>query len=293
MHTTAPFGDGPRGLWLVALALLIALGGCGLRATPTPDPGASAVGTEAAPTPTEPPTATLVPTIPEAERGFVPILCYHQIREWTKDDTEEDRAYIMPPSVLAAQLAYLRQEGYHSVSAAQVYAYYAFGRPLPDKPIMLSFDDTDDTQYTLARPLLQQYGFSATFFIMTVVIGKEGYMSAGQIQQLDQEGFDIQPHTWDHHPVTKYKTEHDWQQQIVEPRQYLEALLGHPTPFFAYPFGVYNAAVAQRLKHSSYLAAFRLREKMAPQADPLFAIERRIANPYWTHAQFLAALQGR
>lgn len=296
MHNTTLFRHAPHSLWPIALVLLVALSGCGLRATPTPEPVAvieEATATPSVPpVPPVPPTMTPVPTIPEAARGYVPILCYHQIREWTADDTEEDRAYIMPPSGLAAQLAYLRKEGYHGVSAAQVYAYYAFGQPLPAKPIMLSFDDNDGTQYTVARPLLQQYGFSATFFIMTVTVGKKGYMSAAELQQLDREGFDIQPHTWDHHMVTKYKTERDWKQQIVEPRQYLEALLGHPTPFFAYPFGIYDAASAQRLKAFNYQAAFRLRENMDPNTDPLFAIERRIANPYWTHEQFLAALRG-
>jgi peptidoglycan/xylan/chitin deacetylase (PgdA/CDA1 family) len=233
-----------------------------------------------------------VPTIPPAARGYVPILCYHQVREWTADDSEEDRAYIMPPAILAAQLAYLRKEGYHGVSAAQVYAYYATGQPLPPKPVMLSFDDSDATQYTVARPLLRDYGFSATFFIMTVVLGNAGYMTPEQLLQLDREGFDLQPHTWDHHMITQYQTEDDWVRQIVAPRRYLEGLLGHPTPFFAYPFGIYDAAAAQHLHFSSYLAAFRLRENMDPATDPLFAIERRIANPYWTHDQFLAALHG-
>ncbi len=302
MRTTTPCWQVPRGLCLLTLALLVALGGCGQRATPTPlspaavPPTATAMlptATAMPPTPTAmPPTPTPVPTIPAAARGYVPILCYHQVREWTADDSEEDRAYIMPPAILAAQLAYLRKEGYHSVTAAQVYAYYAFGQPLPPKPVMLSFDDSDGTQYTVGRPLLHDYGFSATFFIMTVVLGKEGYMSAEQVQDLDREGFDIQPHTWDHQMVTHDTTEHDWVQQIVEPRQYLERLLGHPTPFFAYPYGVYDAAAAQRLHFSSYLAAFRLREDMDPTTDPLFAIERRIANPYWTHDQFLASLQG-
>ncbi len=50
---------------------------------------------------------------------------------------------------------------------------------------------------------------------MTITLGKRGYMSAEQLQALDREGFDVQPHTWDHQTVTKYRTEDDWQVQLV------------------------------------------------------------------------------
>jgi peptidoglycan/xylan/chitin deacetylase (PgdA/CDA1 family) len=157
---------------------------------------------------------------------------------------------------------------------------------------MLSFDDDDDNQYTHAVPLLKKYGFTATFFIMTVTLDKENYMTSEQIKELDRAGFDIQPHTWDHHMVTQYKTEDDWHLQIVGPKKTLEDLLGHPTPFFAYPFGIYDGPSAAKLKSYGYKAAFRLREAMDDTTDPLFAIPRAIANSYWTHKQFVAALDG-
>ncbi len=222
----------------------------------------------------------------------MPVLCYHHIREWKKSDTEDDRAYIVPPAKLEEQLKYLKDNGYHSVVSQQVYDYYANGKPLPDKPVMLSFDDSDNNQYTNALPLLKKYGFNATFFIMTVTIDKENYMTAEQLKELDKEGYDVQPHTWDHHMVTKYTTEEDWQRQIVEPKKTLEELLGHPTPFFAYPFGVYDAASAEKIKSYGYKGAFRLSENMDKDADPLFAIKRHIANPYFTEEQFQAVLDG-
>jgi peptidoglycan/xylan/chitin deacetylase (PgdA/CDA1 family) len=222
----------------------------------------------------------------------VPVFCYHHIRNWVKSDTEDDRAYIVPPAKLEAELKYLKENGYHSVVSEQVYEYYAEGKPLPDKPVMLSFDDEDENQYTNGLPLLKKYGFKATFFIMTVSIDKENYMTAEQIKDLDRQGFDVEPHTWDHHIVTTYKTDHDWQLQIAGPKKTLEDMLGHPTPFFAYPFGIYNAAVAEKLKQYGYKAAFRLRDAQDKATDPLFAIKRYIANSYWTMPQFKLVLAG-
>ncbi len=243
-----------------------------------------------------PPTATPAPTptaIPPAARGFVPILSYHAIRDWDADDTEQDRPYITPVATFEAQLHYLQAHGYHGVTTEQVYRYYADGRPLPDKPVLLSFDDNVGNHYTTARPLLARYGFTATFFIMTITLGKRGYMSAEQLQALDREGFDVQPHTWDHQTVTKYRTEDDWQVQLVEPKAQLEALLGHPTPYFAYPFGIYDAAAAAQVKAHGYRGAFCLFRIPGEEAtDPLFAIPRYIVNSSWALDQFARALTG-
>jgi peptidoglycan/xylan/chitin deacetylase (PgdA/CDA1 family) len=222
----------------------------------------------------------------------VPIFCYHHIRPWVKSDSKDDRAYIVDPADLETQLKWLKEAGYQSVSSEQVYDYYANGKALPEKPIMLTFDDNDDNQYTNALPLLTKYGFKGTFFIMTVTIGQENYMNAAQLIELDKAGHDLQPHTWDHHMVTQYKTDDDWQLQIVQPKRELEKLLGHSTPFFAYPFGVYNTASAEKLKSYGYKAAFRLADVQDDTTDPVFAIKRYIANGYWDLDQFKVVTQG-
>ena len=128
---------------------------------------------------------------------------------------------------------------------------------------------------------------------MTVSLGNRGYMTAAQLQELDRQGFDVQPHTWDHHPVTGYTTAADWQRQLVEPKRELEALLGHPTPFFAYPFGIYDAASTAQVQAHGYRGAFCLfRIPGEEAADPLFAIPRSIVNAYWDLDQFAAGLTG-
>jgi peptidoglycan/xylan/chitin deacetylase (PgdA/CDA1 family) len=290
-------------LMLLAVAALL-IAACGDSPTATPLPPTATI---TPPTPTIAPTststvappatpttqATSTPTaLPAADRAFVPVLCYHHIRDWEAADTEDDRAYIVPPAKLEEELKWLKDNGYTSVSAQQVYDYDINGLPLPPKPIMLSFDDNDDNQWTAARPLLEKYGFKGVFFIMTVTIDKENYMTSDELKQLDKEGDDIEPHTWDHHMVTDYTTGADWQQQIIEPKKTLEDLLGHPTPFFAYPFGIYDANAAQKLETYGYKGAFRLAEVMDKTVKLQYALERRIANGYWTLDQFETVVTG-
>jgi peptidoglycan/xylan/chitin deacetylase (PgdA/CDA1 family) len=293
---------------LFVLALLaLALAGCGDEpATATPVLPTATIPPAATDTPVTPPTDTPPPAtatpqatatpgftpIPVSERGYVPVLCYHHIRAWEPADTEDDRAYIVPPDKLDAELKWLKENGYTSVTSAQVYDYVKDGKPLPPKPVMLSFDDDDDNQFTNARPLLLKYGFTATFFVMTVTIDKENYMTAEQLKQLDREGFDLQPHTWDHHIVTEYTTDEEWQRQLAEPKKTLEDLLGHETPFFAYPFGIYDAASANKVAALGYKGAFRLRDVMDDTVPPEYAIKRYIANGYWTADQFATVVEG-
>ena len=285
-------------LAIICLFALWFLAACdmGAIAQPTPiEPTPTVAPTDTPEPPTNTPKPPETPTstpIPVSERGYVPILCYHHIRDWVKSDTTEDRAYIFPVDDFEAQLKYLKERGYVGVTAPQVYEYYANGVPLPEKPVMLSFDDNDVNQYTNAVPLLRKYGFNATFFIMTVTIGQENYMTGEQLKELDGEGFDIQPHTWDHHMVTQYETDDDWELQVAGPKETLEELLGHETPFFAYPFGIYDSASAEKIKTYGYKAAFRLREDMDDTTDPLFSIKRYIANPFFTDEQLDLVLEG-
>lgn len=289
---------------LLLFIMSVALAACGdAPATPTavpPTPVPATNTPEATPTNTETPeptaTATIAATatetaIPEADRVFVPILCYHYVREYEDADSEDDRAYVTPPSLLEEQLAWLKDNGYTGVTAPQVYDYLINGKALPPKPVMLSFDDNEGSQYTNALPLLTKYGFNATFFIMTVTIDKENYMTGEQLKDLDAKGFDIEAHTWDHHMVTQY-TEEDNDLQLVGPKKTLEDLLGHPIRFFAYPFGIYDGPSAENVEKAGYTGAFRLREIMDDKVKPAFAIERYIANSYWTMEQFEQVVTG-
>ena len=285
---------------LVSLFVLLSLAACGggsptptpvpPEPTPTTAPPPTATSTTVPPTPTTEPTPTTV-AIPVEERGYVPVLCYHHIRDWVDTDTEEEKAYIVPPSLLEEQLMWLKENGYTGVVAKDVYDYVKYGKPLPPKPVMLSFDDNDDNQFTNARPLLQKYGFNATFFIMTVTIDKENYMTSEQLVQMDKEGFDLQPHTWDHYTVINY-TDGDYVKQLKEPKETLEELLGHETPFFAFPFGLYDKKAVDELIKYGYKGAFRLRDVQDDTVAPEFAMKRYIANAYWTMDQFATVVQG-
>ena len=220
---------------MAALALLV--GGCGSSNTPPrPTPHASA-----SPSPAPPTDVASV-----AARAGVPVLCYHQIRKPTAADSAQDRTYIVSPKVFAAQMDALDRAGYTTISGEALVDHVARGAKLPRKPILLTFDDASAGQYTHALPVLREHDFVATFFVMTVVLGKPGWLTRGQVRELDRAGMTIGAHTYDHKAVPEYGGE-DWATQLERPGRELRRLLGHPVRLFAYPFGAYSADAVPHL----------------------------------------------
>lgn len=215
-------------------------------------------------------------------RPEVPILCYHRIADGKKGD------YTVSPATFSAHIKILADSGYHSISPAQLYDYLVYNKALPEKPVMITFDDSRSEHFTIAAPEMEKYGFRGVFFIMTITYNKKNYMTKDQIAQLAKAGHTIGLHTWDHTMVTKFKDSADWQKEIVEPKEKLEKIVGMPVEYFAYPNGVYDHKGAMEL--SNY---FKISFTLASRHDsikPLQTIRRMIA-PEWTAQGLLKSMQ--
>ncbi|MBO9672299.1 MAG: polysaccharide deacetylase family protein [Sphingobacteriaceae bacterium] len=217
-------------------------------------------------------------------RKQVPILCYHQVRNWKPTDGKVGKDYIVEVQNFKDQMKMLADSGYHTILPDQLYAYLNTGAALPSKPIMLTFDDTDMDQFTIVRPTLQKLGYKAVYFIMTVSIGRKGkfvdYMTKEQIKQLSDEGNIIGSHTYDHKNFKKYAGK-DWEEQLDKPTKKLEEITGKKITEFAYPFGLWNAEGIPELKKRGFRMAYQLSTKR-DEKDPLFTIRRIIASGYWS-----------
>ncbi|MGN6416219.1 MAG: polysaccharide deacetylase family protein [Pseudobacter sp.] len=222
-------------------------------------------------------------------RPEVPILCYHQIRDWKPTDSKSARDYIVPEEAFRAQMKMLADSGYHTILPDQLYEYLNTGKALPSKPVILTFDDTDLDQFTFARPVMEKYNFKGVFFVMTVSLGRPRYMSKEQVKALSDAGHAIGSHTWDHHNVKKYQGD-DWKIQIEKPSKQLEEITGKRIQYFAYPFGLWNPQAIPELKKRGMIAAFQL---YAPrdQQDPLFTIRRIIVPGTWSGPTLAARMR--
>ena len=201
---------------LLVAVLVPALSACGRAAekdaadasTPATATGSAPkqAAKPAGPKPGVIPTNTLVPQIkpeslqPPSYAGYerLPSFTYHHVDPKLKNDIA------ITPATFEAQLKVLKDGGYHTITARQLADYHSKGTPLPDKPVMITFDDGWKNQYEYAAPLLKKYGFVATYFINPQPIGRgSAYMTKDMLVQLTKDGNDIEPHTWTHKQLTR------------------------------------------------------------------------------------------
>ncbi|HSF46014.1 MAG TPA: polysaccharide deacetylase family protein [Chitinophagaceae bacterium] len=223
-------------------------------------------------------------------RKQVPILCYHQIREFRPKDSERAKDYIVPPQKFEQQMKLLADSGFTTILPAQLMEYLKYGIPIPERSVMIHFDDADLSQFEVAKPVLDKYGFKACYFIMTVVLNKPGYMKKEHVKQLSDEGHVIGSHTWDHMNVKKM-AEKDWAIQVEKPSRQLSEITGKPVEYFAYPFGLWNQEVASELDEHGFKAAFQLSEKR-DATQPLYTIRRVIIPGQWDAGRMYKFMKG-
>ncbi len=209
------------------------------------------------------PTAVLTPIpnappLPDgvARTADVPILMYHYISAAPSVRDLIRYGLSVPPDMFEAQLKLLHDNGFTTVTLRDVYNYLAVGTPLPDKPIVLTFDDGYLDNYTNAFRILQKYGMVGTFFVLTgkADAGDPAYLSWDMIQAMSNAGMDIQLHARDH--LDMRNRSYDWLVfQIIGGRQSIEGHTGKPVIFMAYPSGKYDANVLRFLKATNFWAA--------------------------------------
>lgn len=274
----------------IALGGAALLAGCSRPSTPSAAPTSSAptstAATTTAPTTTAPPTPGTAAEI--FARATIPTLCFHQIREHTVDDGAYARTITTPPGVLTAQLQALKDGGRTPVTGQAVVEHLEFGTPLPDKPVLLTFDDGSETHYTAALPTLQALDFPAVFFPMTVVLDKPDWLSSDQLREIGTAGMEIGAHTWDHQRLDKLPAD-QWATQLAEPKATLESIVGHPVDLMAYPYGAWNAEAAAQVAAAGFRACWQLSDDTDP-ITPMMTIRRIMPPPTWDGATLLAKL---
>lgn len=175
----------------------------------------------------------------------VPVLCYHHIGEKAKGSWP---LLTLSPAVLEDQMRWLAKRGYTGISASAWLAWLQRGSPLPEKPVVLTFDDAYSDLVQTALPILRQHRFQATLFLVSRHIGgastwdaELGYpsrplMSRGEILSAMKSGVEVGSHTRTHRNL-RHLSEAELNSELELSRGELTRLTGDPVRVMAYPFG--------------------------------------------------------
>lgn len=194
---------------------------------------------------------------------------YHYVR--TVDPAQDQLGYNLSvtPEQLTAQLDYLVAHGYHTIDLALL----SKDDPLPEKPIILTFDDGYADFATAAWPIIKAHQMTAVQYVVSGFIGRAGYLSADQVKQLATEGVVIGAHTVHHLNLTTLDAGR-LTAELTESKTMLEALIGQPVPWFAYPAGRYDATVLAAIQQAGYAQAVTTNAGFATNQDDRFQLPR-------------------
>ena len=215
------------------------------------------------------------------------VLEYHHIADRV-DDPEGAlvERYYVPSADFAAQLDYLKAEGYETITMLE-FSKAAKGKgTLPKKPLILTFDDGYEDNYTVALPLLEERGMKGEVYMVTNFIGKKGYLTWSELRDMQQRGIEIGCHTADHLPLVGLSRAE--QEDQVRLSKLLLEWNGIKTVFsFSYPNGSCNEEIAALLRDSNYLTAVTGDAGFNTfQTDPMFLQRVNIPRPRFGLAEF-------
>lgn len=218
------------------------------------DPAPAAVAGQAASAAA--PCALRLPARLPSRTRTVPILMYHRVKvvaPWTPAIT---RRLTVHPTVFARQMRWLKGHGYHAITQRQLFDALMCGRPLPRKPVLITFDDGYRDNLTKASPVLARLGMPATAYVISGRIsnGDASFLTWRQLEMLERRGVEIGSHTVSHRELTGL-SDSQALAELVRSRRALERRLGHRVPWLAYPIGAYDSRIERLARRAGYLLA--------------------------------------
>lgn len=197
----------------------------------------------------------------------IPVLNYHQVSDERKGPltmTTEDFKW---------QMDYLKEQGFHTITPDQLYAYLTEKRPLPSKPVLITFDDGYEDNYTYAYPILKENQMQATIFMVAKSVDIPGHLTKAELREMEANGITIGSHTLSHVLLTDLTPEQVGS-EVEESRKVLEDILGTKVEYLAYPGGYVDDEIMKIAADKGIKMGFTIDLGRVKPADNLMYLNR-------------------
>lgn len=277
---TDPVTDTPEPATLTPFLAVTSTATSTFTPPPTETPTATFTATS-----TPEPSPTITPTwiLNNTGKVIAPILLYHHVA-----DVDPANRYYISPKVFQEQMEALQSWGYTALPISTIVETIIKGGELPQRPVVITFDDGNEDVYTNAFPIMQKLGFVGTFFIVGQSIGAAHLVSAPQLEEMIAAGWEIGSHSMSHLDLTKM---HDKvQYEIGMSKANLEKELKTKVHVFAYPFGTTDPYLVSKVQNYGYLAAVGLGTSYEHGWSTLFYLSRIEVQSSYDMAKFASIL---
>jgi peptidoglycan/xylan/chitin deacetylase (PgdA/CDA1 family) len=186
----------------------------------------------------------------------VPILMYHYVSTPPEDADIYRTDLSVTPEQFREQMAFLQANGYTTIDLYDLSQAIVSQKELPEKPIVLTFDDGYLDNYEHAYPVLKEFDYSGTFFVVTEFIDtqREGYMTWPMIEEMSRNGMRVESHSRTHPDLRGMSRERlIW--EILGSQETLAAHIGYKPRYFCYPGGWYDGATIEMLRELDFWGA--------------------------------------
>jgi peptidoglycan/xylan/chitin deacetylase (PgdA/CDA1 family) len=199
-----------------------------------------------------------------------PILLYHHISQF---DSPTTSTYYALPEDFETQIRALHDWGYTSISISQLVEAILHGARLPNRPVVITFDDGNLDVYTNAFPIMQKYDFTGVMYIVVNELHADGYMGVDQIQEMVAAGWEVGSHSMTHAHLSDAHERLNF--EIYQSRIELQGALDLPVMSFAYPYGEMDATVSTQVQSYGYTSAVGLGTLWNQSVYNLYYLSRR------------------
>ncbi len=217
----------------------------------------------------------------------VSVITYHHFSDQCTN------ALCMPIAEFSKQMAFLKKEGYRTVTMKQVLEFINYQEPLPRKAVAITIDDGYRSVYELAYPILKRYNFKASLFIYTDFIGDSpNSLSWEQLREMTENGLEVEAHTITHADLTRKRSgesEAEYRERVRRelrvPRELIRKHLGQEAVWLAYPYGRLNNLVISMAMEEGYRGGVTVTRGATPFfVDPFRVGRNQIMNPVKGHS---------
>lgn len=203
-----------------------------------------------------------------SDKYVVPIMVYHSINY-----PRAGGMVSVAPENFRRHVSYLKKHKYKVISLDELVAAIREKKPISKRSVVITFDDGYEDNYVSAFPVLREYGFQATIFVIADVIGDKGYVTWEQLQEMKKYGVTTGSHTLDHVYLPGVPAE-IFQYQIKESKKLIEEKLGSTINYIAYPSGGFTEEVKNVVKGAGYKGACTTNRGAHTLNDDVYELKR-------------------